>query len=82
VLVLASDKNPTGFAVRYPGVAVAGWFGGNLSNGGERLAVLDAPGRTIVSVDYDDENGWPLEPDGLGPSLEIIDVNGDPGRRY
>jgi hypothetical protein len=78
VLVLSSDKNPAGFDARYPGLVVAGRFSGNLSNGGERIAIVDPAGRTITSVEYDDENGWPTEPDGNGPSLEIIDVNGDP----
>ncbi|MDW8310670.1 MAG: lamin tail domain-containing protein, partial [Verrucomicrobiales bacterium] len=35
-------------------------------------------GRTITSVAYDDEAGWPVEADGGGRSLEVIDPNGDP----
>lgn len=43
-----------------------------LSNGGERLT-LEAPGGVIIrSFDYDDAPPWPLEPDGLGPSLVLI----------
>lgn len=77
--VLANGDGQSGaFASRYPGVSVAGWFGGFLDNGGERIAILDATGRTVVSVDYDDEAGWPTSPDGGGYSLEIIDANGDP----
>jgi hypothetical protein len=77
-IVLASNNAPATFAAQYPGVAVAGYFGGTLDNGGERLALNDASGRTIVSVDYDDEGGWPTQPDGQGNSLEIIDPNGNP----
>jgi len=76
--LLASGLNPSGFAARYPGVSVQGYFTGNLSNGGERLALVDRGGYIVTSVDYDDERGWPIAPDGLGPSLQIINPFGDP----
>ncbi len=74
VLVLANNANPTAFAARYPGVIVAGNFSGSLANGGERIAVLDAAGRTLTSVSYRDGAGWPTAADGGGSSLEMIDV--------
>jgi hypothetical protein len=77
-VLLISDFNPAAFSRRYPGVAIGGLFGGSLANGGERLALLDRQGRTVVSVDYDDANGWPPLADGGGYSLEILDANGDP----
>ncbi len=77
-MVIASGLSPGSFAARYPGVMVAGYFTANLSNGGERLAIRDGNGRIVLSVDYDDENGWPAAADGGGPSLEIIDPFGDP----
>ena len=77
-LVLASNNAPATFATTYPGVVVAGYFAGTLDNGGERLALLDAAGKTLVSADYDDDAPWPTAPDGGGYSLEIIDANGDP----
>jgi hypothetical protein len=77
-IVLGSALNPAAFAVRYPGVFVYGTFPGTLSNGGERLALQDRNGRTITSVNYDDENGWPVSPDGRGYSLEFIDPTRDP----
>jgi hypothetical protein len=77
-IVLANNANPSLFAARYPGVLVTGYFGGNLSNGGERISISDPSGRTVISVTYDDEGGWPVEADGDGYSLEIIDANGDP----
>jgi hypothetical protein len=70
--------SPTSFAAEYPGVVVYGYFEGSLSNGGERLALRDAAGHVVTSVDYDDENGWPLAADGFGPSLEVLDPLGDP----
>lgn len=78
VMVLANGENPAAFAARYPGVVVSGWFGGNLSNGGERIAILDRESRTVLAVHYDDEGGWPATADGDGYSLEIIDPRGDP----
>ena len=77
-VVLSSDVDPALFSQRYPGITIAGRFGGNLANGGERLALKDRNGRTIISVDYDDEGAWPAAADGGGHSLEIIDVNGNP----
>jgi hypothetical protein len=78
VIVLASNTDPSAFAQRYPTILVAGFFGGNLSNGGERIALKDRQGRTIISVDYKDSGGWPVEADGEGYSLEIIHPDGDP----
>jgi len=53
-LVLAG--NPSAFAARFPGVAVAGSFAGSrLSNGGERLTIKDAGGGEILSVGYRDD---------------------------
>ena len=76
VLVLVNNENPAAFAARYPGVIVAGHFSGSLANSGERLAVLDAAGRTLISVSYRDGAGWPTAADGGGSSLEMIDVAG------
>ncbi len=76
VLVLANGASPAAFASRYPAVTVFGYYSGNLSNGGERLAILDPEGHTLASVIYDDKSPWPTEADGMGSSLEIIDATG------
>ena len=76
--VLASDLDPDGFAVRFPHVSVVGYFGGSLANGGERLALVDGDGAILESVDYRDDEGWPVEADGGGASLERVDLWGDP----
>jgi hypothetical protein len=78
VMVLASSVNPAAFATRYPGVVVAGYYGDKLSNGGERIALLDQNGNTVISVDYQNSGGWPIAANGLGSALEIINPNGDP----
>ena len=76
--VLGANTDTNAFKLRYPGVAVRGWFGGNLRNDGERLALLDRNQQIVVSVDYQDRNGWPTAADGAGSSLEIVEVLGDP----
>ena len=78
-LVLASDNDPDAFKLRYPGLAVHGWYQGSLSNNGERLALLDLRWRRVVEVDYSDRGAWPSAADGEGRSLELIDLLGDPG---
>lgn len=75
-LVLA--HNMAAFAERYPGVAIGGVFAGKLSNQGEKITLRDVAGQVLVSLSYDDENGWPLSPDGRGDSLVIVDPAGDP----
>ncbi len=76
VLVLA--RNPERFAARYPSVPLDGVYSGQLSNRGETLTLRDAFGEVLFSVTYDDENGWPISPDGRGDSLILVDPTRDP----
>jgi hypothetical protein len=76
LIVLAS--NAQAFAERYPGIAVAGIYDKRLSNSGETVALQNAAGRVISSVAYDDEQGWPISPDGRGDSLVLVEPEGDP----
>ena len=77
-VVLASSVNTNAFATRYPGVVVSGYYQGKLSNGGQRLALLDRAGNVVCSVEYGDNWPWPKSADGSGYSLEISDPQGDP----
>ncbi|HEY85294.1 MAG TPA: hypothetical protein G4N96_09315 [Chloroflexi bacterium] len=70
--------NPEAFAQRYPDAVIGGVYKKKLSNKGETIALEDAIGQTIVLITYNDEDGWPLSPDGRGDSLVIIDPTGDP----
>jgi hypothetical protein len=66
-------KDTRAFTARYgAGLPVAGQYGGSLSNGGERVELVDAVGRTILDFTYDD--GWHRTTDGQGHSLEVKDA--------
>jgi hypothetical protein len=77
-------RNPAAFQARYPqvtaypDVAVAGSYEGQLSNKGETIILRDLAGQTILTVTYDDDNGWPLSADGRGDSLVLVAAGGDP----
>ncbi len=77
-LVLAGNR--AGFAAAYgAGVPVFDVFPGNLDNDGERLSLVrpDPAGgaeETVVDeVRYGARAPWPVEADGSGPSLQLID---------
>jgi hypothetical protein len=70
--VVVADQ--TAFQNAYPSVTniAAGVFDGSLSNGGERVSLLDPFGTLIQSFTYDDVAPWPTSPDGGGYSLVYI----------
>jgi len=71
-------KDPVAFEARYgAGSNVAGTFGGNLSNAGERITLLDPFGRTVLDFEYGDDDPWPGRADGKGAALEVLDTGGD-----
>ena len=53
-------------------INVIGNLGFGLSNGGENIRIFSPDLFLIDEVPYDDEAPWPVEPDGLGPTLELI----------
>jgi hypothetical protein len=59
------------------GIRVAGVYAGNLNNGGETITLTAADNSIIQSFTYDDVAPWPTSPDGAGPSLTVVDVNGN-----
>jgi hypothetical protein len=74
--VLVEDA--AAFATRYPGVPIAGVYSGRLDNAGERVALQSAAGNTLIDLAYDDSPPWPISADGLGYSLVLADMAGDP----
>lgn len=76
-IVLAKD--PVLFQTKY-GFAPfnASGYEGQLSNGGETIALSDALGDAITAVTYDDQSPWPASPDGYGFTLVPVDPNSNP----
>jgi hypothetical protein len=71
--------NRPAFELRYGAMLhYAGKFSGQFNNAGEQITLVDGAGLTIVGVTFDDENGWPTEPDGNGPTLELANPDADP----
>ncbi|HXV77110.1 MAG TPA: CotH kinase family protein, partial [Candidatus Polarisedimenticolaceae bacterium] len=48
-----------------------------LDDAGERLALIDQGFVIVDELLFTDEPPWPVTPDGLGPSLEVIDATLD-----
>ena len=66
-------KNTDTFSQFFPSVSnVVGDFGFGLSGGGELLRLFDSKGQLVDKVEYNDIAPWPTEPDGTGPTLELI----------
>jgi len=62
----------------FPGQTFYPWNASTaLTNGGNTLVIRNSVGVTLDSVQYDDALPWPLEPDGLGPSAELLSPNLD-----
>ena len=62
-------RNPTVFATRYPGVAVAATFTGKLDNNGEQLTLVAPGGGIIWHLSYNTNPPWPAAASGLGFSI-------------
>ncbi|HAD14568.1 MAG TPA: hypothetical protein DCF33_19255, partial [Saprospirales bacterium] len=59
----------------FPGQSFTQWSSGVLTNGGNTIVLRNSMGLTLDTVQYDDAFPWPLEPDGLGPSAELLSPN-------
>ena len=75
-LVLCEDS--TLFRAVFPNDGpLCGEFDFGLSGGGELIRLFDSEGAIHDSLTYDDDEPWPSEPDGLGPTLELISAGFD-----
>ena len=58
-------------------VDILGEMNFGLAGGSDEVRIFDNFGVIIDSVSYDDEAPWPVEADGQGYSLELIDIESD-----
>ena len=67
-------KDTTAFTNLFPEVAnFIGNLGFGFDGGGELIKLFDSNDILMDDVEYDDEDPWPVEADGAGPTLELID---------
>ena len=64
-------RDPAAFEARYGFMPLGPWVGA-LQNDAETLVLRDTLRNVADRVRYADEGSYPEEPDGLGPSLELI----------
>lgn len=69
-------SNAAAFKAKY-GISPFGQFTRNLSNSSQKIVLADGFGNTIDSVQYLDVFPWPIEADGSGSYLQLIDPSLD-----
>jgi len=70
-LVLCKDA--TAFESQFPEVTnFIGDLGYGLGGGGDMVRLFDSNDTLMDEVEYDDEDPWPEQADGEGPTLELI----------
>jgi hypothetical protein len=67
--------NHAAYFQEYYGIAPFGQYDKDLSNGGERIVLLNAYGAPAIDFAYSDEGGWPQAADGQGASLVAVGNN-------
>ena len=77
VVLLATDKASADAFYGVSFIDMPQGISNALGNGGELLQILNSEGNIISQVEYDDATPWPLSPDGNGPSLELLNPNGN-----
>ncbi|AMB58919.1 CotH kinase family protein [Microterricola viridarii] len=73
---LVVGKDAARFQLTY-GFAPDAVYGGNLSNSGETVTLVDGALAVIDTVTYADVAPWPTSPDATGPTLELRDLLSD-----
>jgi len=71
-------EKDSAFTARFPDVKNhMGETGFGLNGSGEFMKLVNEEGQIIDSLTYDDNLPWPVEADGLGATLELIDPKSD-----
>ncbi|MCA9214903.1 MAG: lamin tail domain-containing protein [Planctomycetales bacterium] len=77
--VVVSDT--AAFQQRYGNaISIAGEFAGDLDNNGEDIDLRSGTDEVIFGVRYSDADPWPVAADGVGATLELVDLNVSPDR--
>jgi hypothetical protein len=73
-------RNRAAFEAKYGAGPIAGEWSPftELSDGGDRLTLVDRAGVIIADFSYDDSPPWPIEADGTGFTLTAIAAPGGP----
>ena len=77
-------ENSEAFILRYgDDLPLLGEFesNSNLSNGGERMLLLDSQGSVIRDFEYDDDSPWPESADGDGYALILRNPQSNPDHK-
>ena len=77
IVVLATDKASADAFYGVTFLDMPQGISNALGNGGELLQIKNSNGIVISEVEYSDDAPWPTEADGDGPSLELLNPNGD-----
>ncbi|MDP8231675.1 MAG: lamin tail domain-containing protein, partial [Candidatus Zophobacter franzmannii] len=64
-----SQAAPFPFVADFDAIDTIGW---NLNNSGDGVVIYSDASTVVDSVIYSDVDGWPVQADGAGPSLELI----------
>ena len=73
---LVASQDPATIESRY-GIASVGPWDGGLSSDGETVTLEDANGHKVDEVDYDSEFPWPIDADGEGASMALVNPDFD-----
>jgi len=71
-------ENDSAFTTFFPEVQnYIGETGFGLNGSGEFMKLVNSQNQIVDSLTYDDSSPWPVEADGQGATLELIDANSD-----
>jgi len=77
---LVACENPAAVRAAFPAAPVVGPYAGKLNNAGETVELRNAAGGLVDSVEYKDDDPWPVAADGTGHSLALIHPSLDNSR--
>ncbi|MCK7590570.1 choice-of-anchor I family protein [Subsaxibacter sp. CAU 1640] len=77
IVLLATDKTTADAFYGVSFLDMPQGISNALGNGGEVLQILNSANTLIFEMEYSDDAPWPTAADGDGPSLELLNPNGD-----